>query len=304
MAVAASTFTGVNLANIPAPAVVEVLAYETILAAWLARFHRECAAAGVDFTAILESDPAYKLLEVGAYQEMILRQRINDAAKAVMAAYAKGADLDNLAALVDVERYILTPADPLTGVVEVDESDPALRQRMVLAPQGYSVAGPEGAYAFFALSADPTVKDVSVTNPTPGVVVITVLGNTGDGTPSSGALANVTAALNSASVRPLTDSVTVQAATIVDYAITATLTFLAGYDHPTVTNTAAAALAAYLAGVTNLGRTVTTSGIIAALFVTGIDKITLASPTADVACTLLEAGHCTAITLTDSGNAS
>jgi len=304
MAVAASTFTGVNLANIPAPAVVEVLAYEAILANWLARFQLQCAAQGVDYTAILESDPAYKLLEVGAYQEMILRQRINDAAKAVMAAYAKGADLDNLAALVDVERYIITPADPLTGVIEVDEGDPALRQRMVLAPQGYSVAGPEGAYVFFALSADPTIKDVSVTNPTPGVVVITVLGNTGDGTPSSGALANVTAALNSAKVRPLTDSVTVQAATIVDYTIAATLTFLAGYDHPTVTANASAALATYLAGVTNLGRTITTSGIIAALFVTGIDKITLASPTADVACTLEQAGYCTAITLTDGGNAS
>lgn len=36
----------------------------------------------------IESDPLNKLLEVCVYREMILRQRVNDAAKGVMIAYA------------------------------------------------------------------------------------------------------------------------------------------------------------------------------------------------------------------------
>ena len=304
MAVSASTFTGVDLSRLPAPAVVEVLDYETVLGQWLAIFQAKCIASGVDYTAILESDPAYKLLEVGAYQEVIIRQRVNDAAKAVMVAYAMGGDLDQLAALVDVERYILTPANPTTGAPQVDEGDTPLRQRTILAPQGYSVAGPEGAYAFFALSADATVKDVSVDSPTPGHVLITVLGNTGDGTPSSDVGAAVTAHLTSAPLRPLTDSVTVQAATIVDYAIAATLYFLEGYDQSVVTAHAQAALADYQAQASNLGRTITRAGIIAALFATGIDNVVLATPTADVTCTMQQASHCTAVTLTNGGVAA
>src|SRR3546814_9711108 len=43
----------------------------------------------------------------------------------------------------------------------VMESDSDLRRRLVLAPEGYSVAGPEGAYIFHALSAHPDVLDAS-----------------------------------------------------------------------------------------------------------------------------------------------
>lgn len=301
MAIAASTFTGVDLSTVPAPAVVETLNFEVVLANWLATFQSLCTAAGIDYTAILESDPAYKLLEAGAYQELVLRQRVNDAARAVMVAYARGADLDNLAALVDVERLIITPADPLLGIAEVDETDTALRQRVILAPQGYSVAGPEGAYVFFAKSADPTVQDVSVDTPTAGTVLVTVLGNTSTGVPSSDALAAVTAKLNDRTIRPLTDTVVIHAASPVDYALAATVTFLPGYDQPTVLAHARTGLNAYLAANFALGAAHTLSGLSAAMFVTGVKKIAITAPGADVVPTLAQAAICTAITLTPGG---
>lgn len=71
---------------------------------------------------------------------------MNDAARAIMPAYAVGVDLDNIAALFGIVRFVITPADPQTGAPAVMESDADFRRRMVLAPEGFSVAGPEGAY--------------------------------------------------------------------------------------------------------------------------------------------------------------
>ena len=55
------------------------------------------------------------------------------------------------------------------------ESDTALRYRIQLSLEGYSTAGPVGAYVFHGLSADGRVKDISADSPSPGQVLITVL---------------------------------------------------------------------------------------------------------------------------------
>lgn len=45
---------------------------------------------------------------------MILRQRVNDAAKAVMLAYSTGEDLDQLGANFNTPRLVVAPADEST----------------------------------------------------------------------------------------------------------------------------------------------------------------------------------------------
>lgn len=294
---ASDSFNGVDLSRLPAPDAVQVLDYETIRADLLAQF----AVLFPDFDATVESDPVVKLIELFAYRELILRGRINDSVKAVMVAYAAGADLDHLAALFAVERLVVTPANPATGAAAVLESDDALRRRLVLAPEGFSVAGPEGAYIFHALSADSHVTDASATSPAPGEVVVTVLSSEGDGTATAPVLAAVEARLNDEAVRPMTDLVTVQAAEIVDYAIEATLTFLAGPDSAVVMAQAQARLDAWVASTRLLGRDITRAGIIAALHPEGVQNVVLASPAADIVLTRLQAGHCTAITITSAG---
>lgn len=301
MAVASSDFSGVDLSRLPAPDVVETLSFETLLGQWLASFQGYCTEAGIDYSAILESDPAYKLLEAGAYRELVLRQKINDAARAVMVAYAQGTDLDQLGALMDVEREILTPADPDNGIDEVDEADDDLRRRIVLAPQSYSVAGPDGAYLFHALSADPTITDVSIDSPSPGQVLVTVLVADGNGTPAQSVLDAVTARLNAESIRPLTDEVIVTGANPLDYAIAATLTFFASAARSVALAAAQTALAAYVASCRKLGRAVTRAGIIGALMVDGVENVALASPAADMVPTMQQVAHCTGITVTDGG---
>ncbi len=148
----AGAFTAVDLSKLPFPAAVEVLDYEVILAAMVADLQTRDPA----FTALLESDPAYKILEVAAFREFLLRQRVNEAIKAVTLAYAMGADLDQIAARYNVQRLVLVPADDTTvpPTPAVMESDESLRRRVQLSFEGFSTAGPTGAYIFHSLGAD------------------------------------------------------------------------------------------------------------------------------------------------------
>ena len=89
-----SSFTAIDLSKLPAPDVIEKLDYETLLTDYINDFK----ARNPNYATLLESDPAIILMQVISYRELLLRSRINEAAKANMLAYATGSDLDNLAA--------------------------------------------------------------------------------------------------------------------------------------------------------------------------------------------------------------
>lgn len=289
--------TAIDLSQLPAPDVVEALDFETILAARRADF----LARYPEFTAFVESDPAIKLLETGAYRELILRQRINDAARSVMLAYAQGGDLDNLAILFGVTRQLITPADPQAGIDAVFEDDTALRRRVLLAPDSYSVAGPASAYVFHALSADGDVLDASAVSPEPGEVTVAVLSRQGDGTASPELVATVEELLAGDEVRPLTDAVTVQSAQIVQFDIEAQLILYPGPDSQLILQTANEQLDALLAANRRLGRDITRSAIIAALHVGGVQNVLLADPVADVLIDPISAASLNTRTVTIAG---
>lgn len=283
----ASTYTAVDLSRLAAPNVVETLDYEAILADVIALAQSVMG----DFT-IQESDPATKLLEVFAYREQVLRQRINDAAKAVMVAYATGADLDNLAALFGVTRLTLSEADADQGIEATYESDTDLRSRLVLAPEGYSVAGPEGAYVFHALSASSEVLDASASSSTPGQVDVAILPRSGVSA-SDDLIQTVSDYLSDETRRPLTDHVVVSAAEIVPYSITASITTFSGPDSSVVMAAAQSAIETYTTDSMRLGRNITLSGVYAALHTDGVQKVELTAPTADIPCDRNQAPVCT-----------
>lgn len=295
----ASAYTQVNLSQLPPPDVVETISYESILSAMLA----DLQARDTSFSALVESDPVYKILEVAAYRETILRQRVNDACRSVMLAYAAAADLDQIGANYGVARLTVTPGDDTTipPTPAVMESDAAFRTRILLSLEGYTTAGSKGSYIYHALSADGGVKDVAVTSLTAGTVSIAVLSHTDDGEASSELVATVNAALNSEVVRPLCDSVSVATATIVEYAITAELTVFPGVGQSEVLANSIAAAEAYAEEQHKIGRDITLSGVYAALHQSGVQKVTLSSPSADIVNDWNEAPYCTAITVTVGG---
>lgn len=302
-----SSFTTVNLADLAPPDVIETLDFEAILAEMIA----DLQARDPSFTALVESDPAFKVLEVCAYREVILRQRVNDAARAVMLASARGNDLGQIGANYEVQRLTIDPGDP-TAIPPIDpvyEEDDDYRKRIQLSPEGYTTAGSEGSYTFHGLSADPDVKDIQAVSPTPGVVNVYVLSRTGDGEAGTPLLDTVEAALNGERVRPMTDNVTVQSAAIIDYVIEAELVMYPGPDAEVVRTAAAAALAEYVAAVHRIGYDVSLSGVNAALHQPGVQRVKLigATPTPDsegllVAISDGEAPKCTDITVTVAGD--
>jgi phage-related baseplate assembly protein len=292
----------INLANLPAPQVVEQISFDDILAAMLTDLQNRMAAAGQPFTALLESDPAYAILECAAYRETLIRQQANEACQAVMLAFATEGDLDQLGANVNVQRLVITPANPNTvpPTPAVMESDSDFRSRIQLSFESYTTAGSTGSYVFWGMSADPRVMGISPVSPSPGVVDIYVLSNVGNGQATSDLIANVNAALNDVNVRPLTDQVTVQSANIVEYQITAELTLYPGPDSSVVQAAAQAAVQAYATSMQAIGYDVTMAGITAALMQTGVQNVTITSPTADISIDDTSASYCTAINITVS----
>ena len=294
---ATSSASTVDLSRLPAPTIVEQLDYETILARKIARVQ----ALMPTFDATIDSDPAVKILQVAAYDELLLRQDFNERLAQRLIAYATGATLDHLGAGIGLARLIITPVNPSTGAPAVYETDDAFRARIVLGPEGYAAAGPELAYVKHAKDASGSVLDASATSPAPGEVLISVLSADGDGTASDDLLAAVRARVTDKAVRPLGDLVTVARARKVAFVLTARIWTFAGPDAALVVVAARAKLDAYLANSRRLGRDITMSALYAALTVEGVQRVDLVAPTADIVCDLTQAALCTAIDVTHAG---
>lgn len=280
----------IDLTKLPAPAVVESLNFETILATIKADVIANYPDGAA--TLQLESEPITKLIEVFAYRELMLRARINDAARSVMLAYAASTDLDHLAALVGVSR--------LDG-----ETDERLRYRTQLSLEGFSTAGPVLSYVFHALSASNQVKDVYVHSPIPGDVRVVVLAtpsteNPG-GVPATDLLTAVGAALNADDIRPLCDTVSILPATVSTYTVAATLTCTPGPDTAVVLAAAVAAIESYTTEQFRLGYDITVSGIHAALHQPGVMRVDLTSPPASIVIASDQAARCVSIDVSIAG---
>jgi len=275
-----SNFTAIDLSKLPAPNVIENLDFETIFQDILNDFLEK----NPTYSTLLESDPAMILLEVCAYRELLLRNRINEAAKATMLAYATGSDLENLAVSLGVQK--------LDG-----ETDEQLRQRVQLAPEAFTNAGSVGAYTFHALSASSNIKSVWVKSPNPGEVLVVILSKTDNGTATSELLDAVLAKLSEEDVRPLTDQVLVQSAEIVNYSVEAVITIYSGPSSAVVETEARTALDKFLDERHSIGKLVALSGIYNALHVDGVKKVQLTTPTQDVVATDEQAAYCNNITI-------
>ncbi|HYG06282.1 MAG TPA: baseplate J/gp47 family protein [Stenotrophomonas sp.] len=292
-----ASYTAVDLSKLQAPDLIDELDFETIFAQAMAQLMQLVP----EFTALVESDPVYKLVQLFCARELGLRQTFNDKARQCMLAFATGTNLDHIGALFGVSRLTLDPGDADQGIAPTLEPDADLRRRIQLAPEGFSVAGPEGAYIFHALSAHADVLDASATSPTPGDVIVTVLSRQGDGTAGAEVLAAVTAALRDDDVRPLTDAVTVQSAEIVPFEIRARVYTFAGPDRAVVMAEALRRLNAYLAESHRIGRDVPESAIKAMLFAEGVQRVELDSPTADVVIGRTQAPYCTLVDVEHAG---
>lgn len=106
------------------------------------------------------------------------------------------------------------------GGAEVEENE-SYRERIHLAPESFSVAGPEGAYIYHAKSTSPDIIDVEPTSPEPGKVLLSILLKNGE-LPNQAMIDKVYEKVSDRTVRPLTDHVFVAAPEVVNYDVEAT----------------------------------------------------------------------------------
>ena len=259
-----------DLTQLPPPEVVENLDFETILqvhrADLLARYPE--AAAVID----LESEPLNKLLQAHAYRELLYRQRVNEAARAHLLAFATGADLDHKAAFYGLTR--------LAG-----ESDERLRARVQLRIKSLAGNGTREAYELTAMTASQNVRDARATQPFPGRVHLLLWCH--DAAQAEATLATVLAAINADDGRPLGVPVTVALARARAINITAAIERESGAPADLAQRlvvTLADALAAYA----RLGRDVPRSWITARLHTAQVAAVRFPDPAAPAESTPLD----------------
>lgn len=298
--------TAIDLTQLTPPDIIETLDFETILSghkAYLIALYPVEQQAAIAAALELESEPLLKLVQNAAYRELVLRARYNDEARALLLAYAKGADLDHIGiTYYQEERLIVIPADPVANppVQAVYEDDEAYRVRLELKPESWSTAGPTEGYEFHARSASGLVKGAKATSPIPGTTLVTVLSSESDGTPSQDVLDLVIARLNTQNIRPLSEEVLVQAAEIITYSIVANLYVYAGSVSSMAVSEAQAALEKYAADHHKLDEDIAVSAVNAAAFRAGVQRVEL-NLLADIPVTSHQAAWCTGITVNIAG---
>jgi phage-related baseplate assembly protein len=197
--------------------------------------------------------------------------------------------------------YVIGVTNTTTSQGGADsEGDDAYANRLALVPGAFSVAGSYQAYQYWAFTSNVSVSGVSVVGPQGDIVgrnPTTAAGNVnvyvilqGGVIPNSGVLAQITAFLNSSTIRPLGDTVTVLAPTVTNYNIVGT--YYIDPSNQTLLSSIQSQVQSTLATFntwtsSQIGRTINPEYLIQLIMEAGASDVVLSAPTRAV----LDAGH-------------
>lgn len=253
-----------NLSELGMPSVVEELSLPDILNQMKTKFIE----ISPEFTAYVESDPLIKLMEVTAYRELLLRQRINQAAKANLLTFATGTDLDSLATFYGLNR-------------KENETDEKFRERIKAKIEGWSSAGSKAAYKFHALNSDSRVKEVNADSPELGLVRISILSKENGGIVSEDLLQSVNDYMQREDIRVLTDTVQIVACELIDVSVQAKIRLMSSTP-PEFLQTIKTSFQNAFNSTAGLGVSFSRSWIISNLFIDGVKDVQLLEPAQDI----------------------
>jgi phage-related baseplate assembly protein len=145
---------------------------QKLIAIWMSHDPPNAARYDVEH---LEFDPIRINQELNAYFELLVRDRVNQAARAITLAFSVGSDLDAIASRYPaggVPRKTATATDPAllwTGP-GTQEPDAIYKQRVWLAPNILSLAGPgqsvNESYVYWAMAAPMPVGELPIKHAT------------------------------------------------------------------------------------------------------------------------------------------
>lgn len=288
-----SRFAGFKLVNVD---------YEQIRAARIAGVKARFEAQGIPYDVdMLETDPAVILEEEDAYRESLDLQAINDAGLGVTLAFAQGTALDLIGTTYfATERLVVAPADPVAGTPAVMEPDDRYRRRIQLAPEAFSGGGTPGGYVYWALTADPRVRDANcyIDAPGTGNVFVSILSTEGDGTVSDELYSAVRATLFRDDVKLATDNLSVIRAKIYPFAVRATLVLPDGISPTVATEAAIARFNTEATARHMLNIPFPREAMASALHVSNVVRVDIQQPVADFDPGNDGATYCTGVTVT------
>lgn len=288
----------IDLSRLPAPDAIEALDAEALIASFKLRFLAAWAELRLVDPSLpaytvegLETDPAIVTGQAFADLRLLDRARVNDAVRSVLAPFARGANLDAVAARQNVGRLEIAPG--------VQESDGQLLNRYLLS-FGRASAGSADRLLFDAWTAWPGMMDARVNgHAIHGRRGETDLVITGPGgvTPAD-RLAIVRAAVTAPSAKPEAIGISVLAAEPVSYAITQRLVTPAGADAALVAQEASRRIEAAVNDRLKIGATVQRDLVAGAGFGASVLQVSHQSPSADVVATPYQIPVCTGIDVT------
>ena len=183
--------------------------------------------------------------------------------------------------LVDPIPYVasVSNTEETTGGVDVEDDD-TLKERVYLAPSGYSVAGPEDAYKFWVKTFNSSISDVYVDSEKPVEVSVEFIMQNGE-LPTESMIKGVQSFLQERNVRPLCDKVTVKAPDTVTYNLNAKY-YIGSSDTnsaETIKKSVEAAVEQYIIWQrSKIGRDINPSQLIQMMMAAGAKRVDITLP--------------------------
>lgn len=258
------------LPQLPLPQMIEELCVETILEQKIARLMDVFAAHHIPYNVEKTAyDPVVIQLQAAAYEELLLRQRINEVARDNLLAFARGTSLDHLGDFHGVTRLL-------------DEDDARFRRRIRLNRQGHSTGGTVPRYQYFALSSDLHVKDAFVYRVGKSPLIhVALFSDSPSGVADEALIAKVQAALDEEHVKMTNDTLLVKSAVQRVINISADLWLLPD-EGSFVLERAKQNLREEWARAWRLGRDLSLSWILSRLMVEGVHHVNIMQPCEDI----------------------
>jgi phage-related baseplate assembly protein len=292
-----SRFSVINLAELSPMRVLETIDSDAIISARMTRFvelwnESDPPSAIAYDVGALEFDPIKINQECGAFFELLLRDRVNQAARAITLAFGSGSDLDAIASRYPggVPRLpaVANPRDYKEFPLDW-ESDDAYRKRIWLSPNPLGPHGTAEAYQFWALSAltAGTLRDVSTIKIRPRlqdnpIVLVTCLLAGDEPRPSTGQLLAIRKYIQDESRQAMTDEISVCPPKIREINYKVDLWFYPGPDATLLMTRVRDSVNNLIANQYWLGHDHTLMALHAACALSGVARATIIEPTADV----------------------
>lgn len=192
-----------------------------------------------------------------------------------------GYNIGEINQIVDPIPYVKSMINKTISVNGAEiENDNSFREAIIEAPEGFSVAGPEGAYQYHVKRVSDLIIDVAVISPIPGEVDIIPLLINGE-IPQQEMLTLIDDTVNDKKIRPLTDKVVVKAPTVVNYDIE--LKYYISKDNESMATSIQEKIEEAIDSFilwqkSKLGRDINPSELISRIIMAGAKRVEITSP--------------------------